>query len=233
MATTGPPARPWPSSPVAAIRFESARAASSWTLPSHATMFTGKWLHELSVGWVTPLDGTHPTLAEFLGAEATRRRGLSPTWAIARPIRDWNAGSLDTRISFSRAHRAQDGGAREPGTGRPATAVYLRGRSAEIRRAHSLRGPPLAGSGCDRKGAAAVNRELLDWLSDRPHPDRPFFAFLNYNDAHYPYELPPGRIHRFGAEPTENDQRHLIGEWGELDKTGVSPAGVAFAAACL
>ena len=38
------------------IRFDSARAASSWTLPSHATMFTGRWLHELSVGWLTPLD---------------------------------------------------------------------------------------------------------------------------------------------------------------------------------
>ncbi len=49
------------------ILFDSARAASSWTLPSHATMFTGRWLHELSVGWVTPLDETHPTLAEFLG----------------------------------------------------------------------------------------------------------------------------------------------------------------------
>ena len=49
------------------IRFDSARAASSWTLPSHATMFTGRWMHELSVGWLTPLDRTHPTLAEFLG----------------------------------------------------------------------------------------------------------------------------------------------------------------------
>ena len=49
------------------IRFDSARAASSWTLPSHATMFTGRWLHELSVGWFTPLDATRPTLAEFLG----------------------------------------------------------------------------------------------------------------------------------------------------------------------
>ena len=49
------------------IRFDSARAASSWTLPSHATMFTGRWLHELSVGWLTPLDDACPTLAEFLG----------------------------------------------------------------------------------------------------------------------------------------------------------------------
>ena len=49
------------------IRFDSARSPSSWTLPSHATMFTGRWLHELSVGWVTPLDRAQPTLAEFLG----------------------------------------------------------------------------------------------------------------------------------------------------------------------
>ena len=49
------------------IQFNSARAASSWTLPSHATMFTGRWYHELSVGWRTPLDRTFPTLAEILG----------------------------------------------------------------------------------------------------------------------------------------------------------------------
>ena len=49
------------------IRFDSARSPSSWTLPSHATMFTGRWLHELSVGWVTPVDRTHPPLAEVLG----------------------------------------------------------------------------------------------------------------------------------------------------------------------
>ena len=30
-------------------------------------MFTGRWPHELSAGWLTPLDRTSPTLAEFLG----------------------------------------------------------------------------------------------------------------------------------------------------------------------
>ena len=49
------------------VRFDSARAASSWTLPSHASMFTGRWSHELSAGWFSPLDRTYPTLAEFLG----------------------------------------------------------------------------------------------------------------------------------------------------------------------
>jgi arylsulfatase A-like enzyme len=81
----------------------------------------------------------------------------------------------------------------------------------------------------DRKGAAEVNRELLDWLTRRAQPERPFFAFLNYFDAHYPYQLPPGRIHRFGAEPTDDYQRFLIHHWWDLDKTTLSPKGVAFA----
>ena len=58
------------------IRFDSARAGSSWTLPSHATMFTGRWLHELSVGWLTPLDQKYPTLAEFLGARGYATAGF-------------------------------------------------------------------------------------------------------------------------------------------------------------
>ena len=38
------------------VRFDRAQATSSWTLPSHASMFTGRWPHELSAGWLTPLD---------------------------------------------------------------------------------------------------------------------------------------------------------------------------------
>ena len=81
----------------------------------------------------------------------------------------------------------------------------------------------------DRKDAKTVNRELLDWLKARGSADRPFFAFLNYNDAHYPYQLPPGRLHRFGTEPIDPYQRLLIRQWGLLDKKTVSSAGVAFA----
>ena len=133
-------------------------------------------------------------------------------------------------LHHPQAHRAQDGRAGEPGTESP--------RATSIIRRIGL-SPP----GCrpyierlwrslddDRKGAETVNRELLDWLAYRAQPERPFFAFLNYFDAHYPYQLPPGRLHRFGVEPTENYQRLLIQQWGLLDKTTVSPAGVAFAA---
>ncbi len=55
----------------------------------------------------------------------------------------------------------------------------------------------------DRKEATGVNREFLDWLAHRPQPERPYFAFLNYFDAHSPYQLSPRRVHRFGVKPTE------------------------------
>ena len=54
---------------------------------------------------------------------------------------------------------------------------------------------------------------------------------MNYFDAHYPYQLPPGRLHRFGVEPTDANERYLIQQWGVLDKETVSPSGVAYAAA--
>ena len=49
------------------IRFDRARATSPWTLPSHASMFTGRWPSELGEEWITPLRSNFPTLAEFLG----------------------------------------------------------------------------------------------------------------------------------------------------------------------
>jgi arylsulfatase A-like enzyme len=82
----------------------------------------------------------------------------------------------------------------------------------------------------DRKAAAVVNRELLDWLSQRVQPERPFFAFLNYFYAHAPYHLPPGRLHRFGVAPTDSHRWGLIQHWAELDKTRLAPWEIALAA---
>ena len=74
----------------------------------------------------------------------------------------------------------------------------------------------------DRKQAAVINREFLDWLSRRRQPERPFFAFLNYYDAHYPYQLPEKGIHRFGVGPRNARESDLIQNWLPLDKRGLS-----------
>ncbi len=80
------------------IRFDSAQASSSWTLPSHASMLTGRWPHELSAGWQTPLDESYPTVAEFLARRAMPRRPLSRTISIVQAIQGWDAGLPNTTI---------------------------------------------------------------------------------------------------------------------------------------
>jgi arylsulfatase A-like enzyme len=212
------------------IRFDSARAASSWTLPSHATMFTGRWLHELSVGWLTPLDQKHPTLAEFLGDRGYATAGFvantfycGSSSGLARGFTQYHDFFFPELTALKKAVlviRALDGFQ---------TIVYFAEDWLESTGLFPYVERFWRALDTDRKGAAEVNRELLGWLASRTQPERPFFAFLNYFDAHYPYQLQPGRLHRFGFEPTDNYQRILIQRWWDLDKTTLSPDGVAFA----
>ena len=205
------------------IRFDSAQATSSWTLPSHATIFTGRWMHELSVGWLNPLDREYPTLAEFLGD-----RGYATAGFIANT--SYCASDSGLGRGFTRYEDFIF-----PKFTAPKTAVL-------VNRVLALFGkvlpfvearPSLAGlqpyvQGIwqslvyDRKDAATVNREFLGWLSRRPEPARPFFAFLNYSDAHTPYELEAGRTHRFGVSQPDERQREMIRRWGDLDKIRVA-----------
>ena len=77
----------------------------------------------------------------------------------------------------------------------------------------------------ERKSADVVNREFLDWLSRRRQPRRPFFAFLNYMDAHAPYLLPPRVPYRLGSGPrTEAHLWFLAEGWAQADKLQISPA---------
>ena len=214
------------------IRFDSARASSSWTLPSHATLFTGRWPHELSAGWFTPLDRTHPTLAEFLGDRGYATAGfVANTWYCAvdsglsrgfTRYRDYIFPGLTAFKLAMLVRRALDNfNALVDSTEDWLDSAGLLPSVQRLRRWLDD----------DRKRAAVVNRELLDWLSRRAQAERPFFAFVNYNDAHDPYELPPGRLHRFGAEPPDQRLRFLIQHWGALDRSTVLPKGVEFAAA--
>jgi arylsulfatase A-like enzyme len=213
-----------------AIRFDSARSSSSWTLPSHATMFTGRWLHELSVGWLTPLDQTRPTLAEFLTERGYATAGFvanrfycAADSGLARGFTRYQdfifpeLTALKTAVLVDRALEACR------------AIIYLTEDWLESTGLRPYVDRLVRSLDADRKGAVEVNREFLDWLSRRAQPERPYFAFLNYFDAHYPYQLPPGRVHRFGVEPTDHYERFLIQQWGLLDKKTVSPTGVAFA----
>ena len=52
----------------------------------------------------------------------------------------------------------------------------------------------------DRKRSPQVTTDFFSWL-DRQPVAAPFFVFLNYFDAHDPYEAPPEVEARFQVPP--------------------------------
>src|SRR5262249_43485980 len=58
------------------VQFRHAFATAPWTLPSHASLFTGRWPHELSANWKTPLDEQVPTLAGRLSSRGYDTAGF-------------------------------------------------------------------------------------------------------------------------------------------------------------
>jgi arylsulfatase A-like enzyme len=153
------------------IRFDRALSTAPWTLPSHASMFTGRYPNELSVGWSRPLGPSAPTIAE-----AFDRAGYVTGGFVANTIyASWLHG-----LSRGFQHYSDY----------PVSLSETLGAS-NINRWLLVRWNRISGqyNSIGRKDAADVNREFLSWIDRRP-TGRPFFAFLNYFDAHMPY-LPP------------------------------------------
>lgn len=134
-----------------ADRYSAAESPAPWTLPSHASMFTGRFAFEhgadsgkSSDGRIydaRPLGPGLPTLAEAL-----RECGYS-TAAFAA-----NTAYLAETFGL---HRGFD--------------TYQ----------------------VERGLATQVNGRFFTWLEARTDAERPFFAFVNYMDAHRPYNTRP------------------------------------------
>lgn len=174
------------------VRFERAMATAPWTLPSHASMFTGRYPHELVVGWGTPLDATHPTLAEVLAAHGYVTGGFA-----ANPYYCTYESGLDRGFAHYEDLKLTSG--RIIGSSSIGRSVW----SADWCR--QATGYEMLG----RKSAAEVNVSFLQWIAS--NKERPFFAFLNYFDAHSPYLPPEPFKEKFG--PSNADRNPLL--WPE------------------
>lgn len=67
------------------VVFDWAVSPSSWTLPSHSSLFTGLPVGQLSSRWRRQLDGTHRTLAEVLRDRGYRTAGVVANYWFACP----------------------------------------------------------------------------------------------------------------------------------------------------
>jgi arylsulfatase A-like enzyme len=155
------------------VIFERALAPSPWTLPSHASMFTGHWAHELSAGWSEPLDGTYPTLAEELA-----KRGYVTVGFVG------NTMFATSKTGLGRGFVHYDDLPARPGQVLLSSSLgrALAGSTA-LRRIIGYHDLP------NRRTAEEITDAFLNW--QRRDDGRPFFAFVNFFDAHEPY-FPPG-----------------------------------------
>jgi arylsulfatase A-like enzyme len=172
------------------IVFDRAFSAASWTTPSHASMFTGQWPIDLSVGWRVALDRRWPTLAEVL-----RTHGYATAGFVANEVyTGWGSGLKrgfdhydDYPLTVLSALKGSVFGETIYPSVRDVVAPVL------------LRLPLLWRLDLPRvsahRQADQINRAFLDWL-DRSEP-RPFFAFLNFMDAHAPFMPPEPFRHRY------------------------------------
>jgi arylsulfatase A-like enzyme len=200
------------------VRFDQARAAAPWTLASHANMFTGRWPHELGIEWTCPLREDVPTLAEYLGSLGYATAGFAANTYYC---------SYDSGLDRGFVHY-QDYALNKLNGARTVKLVseLLQNMSKVGRFLPIAPMTALKLSQGERKGAHVVNAEFLNWLSRRRQPQRPFFAFLNYVDAHSPYLLPPGTSSPLGSAPlTDSEMRLLAFGWNEADKRRIPVPG--------
>jgi len=173
------------------VIFDHAFATAPWTLPTHASMFTGHWHHELSADWDSPLDDADPTIAEALA-----RAGYATAGIVANPAyTTWEFG-IDRGFAHWEDYRATPG--QIFGSSALGSAIGC-GNMNEI--GCRLRAPLHWYELLGRKPADVVRAQFGDWL-DRVEAGRPFFTFLNFFDAHTPY-LPPPPYDTLFARPAD------------------------------
>ncbi|NIR49734.1 sulfatase-like hydrolase/transferase [candidate division KSB1 bacterium] len=172
------------------VCFERALSTSPWTLPAHATMFTGRFTHELFERWQTPADAEttmgskYPTLAESLGDYGYVTGGF-----IANTGYCASAYGLDRGFSRYEDHV-------------PSLELFIHSPVLLSKLIKQYRGMLGQQHVHERKSAEDVNRAFLDWQAQQH--DRPFFGFINYFDAHDPYVAPEPFELKFGTRKPDN-----------------------------
>jgi arylsulfatase A-like enzyme len=174
------------------VRIEDALSSTSWTLPAHATLFTGvpELVHGLEQDGQRLPDAL-PTLAERLHERGYRTAGvysgpyLDPRFGLGRGFERYRAGygaelaraAREVTEMRTRVHELDSGLSRD--------AKYdLLERNAALE--HDLE----VASQLD-VSSPTVTELALEELAAARDDARPFFLFAHYFDPHYDYVPPP------------------------------------------
>ncbi len=160
------------------VVFEDAIAPTSWTLASHASMFTGMLPHQHGADWLIPLNTRRWTLADVLSSWGYETAGFTSNFVYG------GAGwGLDEGFDSYEDYRESV----------PHIFQALKLCSAVFEPFYRHWVLP---EYFERREAPQANADILGWFHHRS--PRPFFLFVNYFDAHDPYLAPEPYSHRFG-----------------------------------
>lgn len=193
------------------VTFDHALSTAPWTLPSHATMMTGLYPHEFRYGWYSPVRTDSAMLAEAFYA-----RGYLTAAFLG------NYGFLPKEYGLARGFIHYQAGQHTPVTvTQGAWLVRQTLRNNFVRRI--LR----TDEDFYRPPAPAINEQFLSWMKRHP-ADRPFFAFLNYFDAHQPY-IPPRDVFQSIAGYKRTDDLDPLSSYTYLNRYKVTREEVRLA----
>jgi arylsulfatase A-like enzyme len=181
------------------VIFEKAVAPSSWTLPSHATMLTGRLPTEHHAGeYEWRLDSRFPTLAEVFQKNGYRTAGFSG-----------NALLFNRRVGLARGYIHFEDGSLLERLLQTTLGERIQTRLARVDIIDNLAG---------RQDAGEISQNALRWIH---HGSGPFFVTINYFDAHEPLLPPTAYFHRFSSRQSPPKGQYNWPEDVQLSPTEV------------
>jgi len=166
------------------VLFERVMSVSHWTLPSHASMFTGQFPGEhLATGEHLFLEANYPTMAQLLYRLGYQTAGFSANPAVSGVFGlDRGFEHFEVRGREGKSDRFK--------------LVWKRWWRyiVEVNRRAVGIGWLLKSPEEDYKGrfppASLMMEKLKKWWKTSRDENRPFFVFINLMDAHMPYDEP-------------------------------------------
>ncbi len=209
LAGTTPRLTQWAAS---SALFDRAFSVAPWTLPSHASMFTGRYAGELTADWTVPLDDSFPVLADRFRAAGYATAGFvanlhytSYDSGLDRGFVHYDDYQINWRQLLASSSYTQTNLFDRlllPGSWREKIAAVLHPDLSIVpQHRYHLR---LA----DEVGGA-----YLKWQSRQT---RPTFAFVNVMDAHLPYSAPLAMRRRY--PPLERGEKDYFASIRYLDQ---------------
>jgi arylsulfatase A-like enzyme len=157
------------------VVFDRAVATAPWTLPSHVGILSGNYTSDVLLGYRTPVSTEKPFLAELLKEHGYRTGAFVANLYYTTASRGLSRGFIHYEDFV-------------PSLGEFALTSSLGFYIASRRKL--VPGLEDDFTVLNRKTATTVSRDFLDWLDDTKSTtgSQPFFAFLNFMDAHVPYD---------------------------------------------